>query len=489
MQSEATAANHSSSCAHDDILAKCDEKGEIKGQDEDLGFEHDKRSTSEDQGANMFSEGYSTSGAHTDALVTTPKDQQDKKSKSGDPVGKPVQPVSKTGPTGFHGMNTTRSSKCSRRRSRKTPTVSRSSTLSVDNHKCLMAKKSKETKDNQMTKRIGDQVDTIKTLTQKLQAFKLSHSTLVNKYDILLNKVTCATNSSTCVASLEQEEKVLSEKLEKLTSEHMALQARHKELECSHEMLVESYTRLEIAHEVVLSSVTSTQPLSHTCTCSHVNIELSGTKLCCSQASQSSIEHVFVETCDDLIAKETDQLMQEVERLKDDLSKLKGKIQVQPCQDNHDNMVKKLEKGSNRTSSILRSKKQGKNHKAQEIKKKELDHIQCFKCSKMGHYASMCSSQLKNNKKRQGKLRRRICYKCKQNGNFIGDCPQVIEVLFVPNRSDRVGKPVRPVLATMAPQVHIKRNQASSASLKIKKEQVSKNKCKASARKIKIHIC
>jgi hypothetical protein len=32
MQSEATSANHSSSCAHDDISAKCDEKREIKGQ-------------------------------------------------------------------------------------------------------------------------------------------------------------------------------------------------------------------------------------------------------------------------------------------------------------------------------------------------------------------------------------------------------------------------------------------------------------------------
>jgi hypothetical protein len=133
-----------------------------------------------------------------------------------------------------------------------------------------MAKKSKETKDNQMTKRVEDQVDTIKSLTQKLEAFKLSHSTLVNKYDVLLNKLACATNPSTCVASLGQEKKVLNEKL---TSEHMALQARHKDLECSHEMLVESYTRLEVAHEVVLSSVKSTQPLSHTCTCSHVNIE------------------------------------------------------------------------------------------------------------------------------------------------------------------------------------------------------------------------
>jgi hypothetical protein len=119
MQSKATTSNHSSSCTHDDISAKCDEKREIIGQNEELGFEHDKPSTSEDQGANISSEGYSISGTHTDALVTTPKDQRDKKRKSGDPVGKPVQPVSKTGLTGFHRMNTTRSSKCSSRRSRK----------------------------------------------------------------------------------------------------------------------------------------------------------------------------------------------------------------------------------------------------------------------------------------------------------------------------------------------------------------------------------
>jgi hypothetical protein len=216
---------------------------------------------------------------------------------------------------------------------------------------------------------------------------------------------------------------------------------------------------------------------------------LSCTKLCFSQASQSSIDHVFVETCDDLIAKENDQLMQEVERLKEDLNKSKGKSQVQPCQDNRENMVKKFEKGSNRTSSTLRPKKQGNNHKAQEIKKKELDRIQCFKCSKMGRYASMCSPQLKDLKKRQGKLRRRICYKCKQHGHFIGDCPQVTGVLSVPNWSDRFGNPVRPVLAKAVPQEHSKRNQASTASHKTKKQQVSKNKCKSSASKNKSRIC
>jgi hypothetical protein len=99
------------SSAHDDISVESDEKREIKGQNEELRFEHDKPSTSENQGANVPSEKCSTSEAYTDLLVTTPKDQQDKKIKSGDPVGKQVQPVSKTGLTGFHKMNTTKSNK------------------------------------------------------------------------------------------------------------------------------------------------------------------------------------------------------------------------------------------------------------------------------------------------------------------------------------------------------------------------------------------
>ena len=36
-------------------------------------------------------------------------------------------------------------------------------------------------------------------------------------------------------------------------------------------------------------------------------------------------EDVFVESCDDLIAKENDELKQEVERLMKDLTRLKGK--------------------------------------------------------------------------------------------------------------------------------------------------------------------
>src|SRR6185312_3423524 len=64
--------------------------------------------------------------------------------------------------------------------------------------------------------------------------------------------------------------------------------------------------------------------------------------------------NVVVESCDDLIAKENDELKQEVERLMKDLHRLKGKSiesNVQPSQDNRENMVKKLEKGSTVTCS------------------------------------------------------------------------------------------------------------------------------------------
>jgi hypothetical protein len=100
---------------------------------------------------------------------------------------------------------------------------------------------------------------------------------LVCKYESLANKYDHDIKSFACRAKIEEEEANddLEAQLAKLTSEHMALQADHKELECSYEKLVDSYATLEIAHEVVLLSVKSIQPLSHTCTCSQVQINLS----------------------------------------------------------------------------------------------------------------------------------------------------------------------------------------------------------------------
>jgi hypothetical protein len=207
---------------------------------------------------------------------------------------------------------------------------------------------------------------------------------------------------------------ILEAKLEKLTREHMPLQAKYKELKCSHEKLVDSYASLEIAHEVVLSSIKFLQPLTPTCTCSLVNNEFACTKPCCSQASQSSIEHVFVESCDDLIAQENHELKQEVEKLKRDLYVLKEESQVQPPRDNRDDMVKKLEKGSTVTDSTPQQHIKTNKSKIQEKEKR--------------HVTSHCPTKLKAqetiSKKRRRSTRRRLCYICKEKGHSTADCPQ-----------------------------------------------------------------
>ena len=72
------------------------------------------------------------------------------------------------------------------------------------------------------------------------------------------------------------------------------------------------------------------------------------------------------------IAKENDELKQEVERLMKDLYRLKGKdieSNVQPSQDNREYMVKKLEKGSTATCSKCH-KEDHKSNKCPQPRKK-----------------------------------------------------------------------------------------------------------------------
>jgi hypothetical protein len=67
---------------------------------------------------------------------------------------------------------------------------------------------------------------------------------------------------------------------------------------------------------------------------------------CCSQESQSSIELYFLGTSNVSHAKENNELKEENERLRRSLIQLKGKCHAQPSQDNRDNTVKNLEKGT-----------------------------------------------------------------------------------------------------------------------------------------------
>ena len=83
--------------------------------------------------------------------------------------------------------------------------------------------------------------------------------------------------------------------------------------------------------------------------------------------------------------------------------KLKSKGQVQPSQDNRDDMVKKLEKGSNLTT-FAPQQGQAKRKSLVQLKKSNMEH------------KSTCSMESKNKKKPSRKekqrARTRACFNC-----------------------------------------------------------------------------
>jgi hypothetical protein len=107
--------------------------------------------------------------------------------------------------------------------------------------------------------------------------------------------------------------------------------------------------------------------------------------------------------------------------------KLHGKALGQPIEDNRDHMVNKLESGTIVSRSFSQEKYKFPHHKRQEKVKKDLKHIKCFKCSDMGHYAFMCSSQVESKTRLSKRQRRHLMtitsFGCKKEGNKIQACP------------------------------------------------------------------
>jgi predicted nuclease with TOPRIM domain len=353
----------------------------------------------------------------TNQQVSTLKQGEDQKSEDVVPLQGLVRPVTHTGQTGAD---------------RGTPT-------------CLMAKKEKKSKKKRQAKGAkGQKIEASSSPTRELELLKSELASLVCKYESLANKYDHDIKSFSYRAKVEEEANdELEAQLEKLTSEHMALQADHKGLECSYEKLVDSYATLETDHEVMLSSVKSIQPPSHTCTCSQVQINLSCANDCLSQASQSSIEHILVESCDDLVAKENDELKQEVEKLQKNLYALKEKSKVQPSQDNREDMVKKLEKGSTITSSTPPQYTMTHKNKIQE--KSKVGKV------KSQYRPTKHKAQESFSKKPRSSNKWRVFYKCREKGHFADSCPSVkMGSGSDHDRSNRCMPPVRPVPARPA---------------------------------------
>jgi hypothetical protein len=148
--------------------------------------------------------------------------------------------------------------------------------------------------------------------------------------------------------------------------------------------------------------------------------------------------------CDDLIAKENDELKQEVEKLQKNLCVLKEKSKVQPSQDNCEDMVKKLEKGSTITRSTPQQHTMTHKNKIQEK-------------SKVGQVKSQYrpikhKAQESLSKKPRSSNKWRVCYKCRKKVHFADSCPNATMGCGTNrDRSNRCMPPVIPVSARAAP--------------------------------------
>jgi hypothetical protein len=135
-----------------------------------------------------------------------------------------------------------------------------------------------------------------------------------------------------------------------------------------------------------------------------------------------------------------------VQRLENEMVKLKRKTLGQPTQDNRDHMVNKLELGTTVTRSPSQQKYKSRHHKKQEKVKKDLKYIKCFKFSDMGHYVFMCSTQVKSKTRLSRRQRRQLstitCFRCKKEGHKI----QGVQI-FELNHTTQV-ESVRPVCIT-----------------------------------------
>jgi len=216
--------------------------------------------------------------------------------------------------------------------------------------------------------------DQDKSLISKLEELKETNE----RYEKLSIEHDFVTN-----VQVERENFELKKRLDKISWNFNTLQVVHEQLKCSHESLVESHGILEIAHEVVIIVVKSSQPHTHPLTSTPSKLNISCANECASQASQSLIEHNPMENI---------RLKEEVEKLKKDVIKLKGKEKAQPSQDNCENMLKKLEKGSNLASfNILQT-----NHitsKAMPTKSRKYGKRLCYGCGAHGHMRDMCPNK------------------------------------------------------------------------------------------------
>jgi hypothetical protein len=120
-----------------------------------------------------------------------------------------------------------------------------------------------------------------------------------------------------------------------LQDSYDVLQKTHKDLEVQFDALWASTPKSSSTPKTTKAST------SNGCErCYNVDIDALYAK-----SQQQYVEQIVVEFCDEAIGKENDALKPEVKRLEQKIRVLEKQVKEQPSQDNHRNMVNKLEKG------------------------------------------------------------------------------------------------------------------------------------------------
>ena len=225
----------------------------------------------------------------------------------------------------------------------------------------------------------------------------------------------CATNSTSCEASILKENVELRAQLVLLTSNYGKLEESHEKLSGSHDDLLISHERLKLAHEAIVTKVTSREP--------HVDISTISTQnalLTCASPSDSS-RHIIANSCDELLSLPCcsnnevstssstfvdTNLVEENKELKAQVTILKKDLEM--CHEGNSTLNNILsgqksphDKGG--LGFISNNKKSEKRNKEQDQVKNPAN-ITCFKCKNVGHHVRSCPLKKKaSNVKQQGK--------------------------------------------------------------------------------------
>ncbi|KAK1621101.1 hypothetical protein QYE76_026618 [Lolium multiflorum] len=202
---------------------------------------------------------------------------------------------------------------------------------------------------------------------EQLQASYLKeHAMLPSLLDMSCDDA-CATNSTSCEASILKENVDLRAQLDLLTCNYGKLEENHGKLSSSHEDLLASHDRLKLAHEAIISKATPCSTSSSTCVVTN---------------------HV----------EEIKELKAQVTSLKNDLVKShEGKCKL-------DTMLSVKQSPNDKSGlgfkSNNKNKSKNNNNKKGQVQVKDPAKIVCFKCKIEGHHVRSCPLKKKQKGKR-----------------------------------------------------------------------------------------